>query len=174
MQHLNETFVFCQKGVMSILGKIFPPHPSGQTSIFLAFIKDLDQRWVTSGIWYTGGDIEIICFWNDQLSIISTQLTSLWLLNVLIKILLVLINRMTNLWFFIYKWTPFDNHLAHYPLAPFHIPSNNYSILKHSPQYCSLNDKPRLCVLSFTFSGESGPSEVNAISNPSMHFTRFY
>lgn len=50
--------------------------PSGHNSICLAFIINLNQRWVT-GIWWTGGrwNQKNMCLWIDQLSIVPTDLT---------------------------------------------------------------------------------------------------
>lgn len=154
MQHLNETFVSCQKGIMSLLGKIFPPPPSGHTGTFLAFITDLDERWVTTGIWGTGKTSNNMCLWNDQLSIISTQLPSPWLLNVAT----VYINCVNWLYdkcvIFIFKWMLFTNPLAHYWSASFCIPCKNYSTFNYtvpsvptsmpSPQ---LSRNPTICFL---------------------------
>lgn len=132
MQHLNETFVSCQKGVMSLLGKIFPPPPLRTHQ----HIFGLHHRswWTMSdyGIWGTVETSNNMCLWNDQLSIMSTQLTSPWLLNVATVCITVLISYMTTLWFFVFSWMLLASPLAHDWLASFPIPYSKYSTFNYT------------------------------------------
>lgn len=151
MQHLNETFVSCQKGVMSLLGKIFPPPPLRTHQ----HIFGLHHRswWTMSdyGIWGTVETSNNMCLWNDQLSIISTQLTSPWLLNVAAVCITVLISSMTTLWFFVFSWMLLANPTG---WLPFPSPTANIqhlttlsAVSQPQCQVLRLSRNPAICFL---------------------------
>lgn len=131
MQHLNETFVSCQKGVTSVLGNVFPPLPLGHAQE----IFGLHRR-----PWWKMSDCEHLVDWGDirktsACEMIDYQSYEPHCLHLDCRLLPqkvyvpVLISHVTHGGFFFFSWVQFAHPPAHYRLTSFPILCTNYSAL---------------------------------------------
>lgn len=154
--------------------KYFHSHPSGHTQ----HIFGLHHRswWKMSDCKHLveWGISKTRCLWGDQLSIISTPLSSSWWFSVAPGSLYNCANHpITNLRFSVFSWMQFANVLAHYWLASFLFAYSDYSTLTVPSVTITLLNSDSVEILPFTSLEDWKSSEINTISILSMHLTLF-